>query len=112
MAASKQFQQFVADQLAGLGPVTVRSMFGGAGIFLDGVMFALIADDVLYFKADDRTRERYDAEGLGAFAYNKGGRILRMSYYEVPDRIYDDPAEMADWARDAHGAAMKAKAGG
>ena len=112
MAASKEFREFVADQLSGLGPVTVRSMFGGAGIFLDGLMFALIADDVLYFKVDDRTRERYDAEGLGAFAYNKGGRVLRMSYHEIPDRLYDDPAEMADWARDAHETARRAKAGG
>ena len=111
MAASKEFREFVADQLAGLGPVTVRSMFGGAGVFLDGVMFALIADDVLYFKVDEKTRERYDAEGLGAFAYNKGGRVLHMSYCEIPDRLYDDPAEMADWARVAHEAALKAKAG-
>ena len=111
MAASKEFREFVADQLAGLGPVAVRSMFGGAGIFLDGVMFALIADDVLYFKVDDRTRERYDAEGLGPFAYRKGDRILHMSYYEIPDRLYDDPAEMTDWARDAHQAALQAKSG-
>lgn len=112
MAASKEFRAFVADQLAGLGPVTVRSMFGGAGIFLDGLMFALIADDVLYFKVDERTRARFEAEGLGAFAYSKGDRVLRMSYFEIPERLYDDPAEMTDWARDAHEAALRAKARG
>jgi DNA transformation protein len=106
---SAEFAEFLKDQLAGFGPVTVRKMFGGGGVYRDGLMFALIADEVVYFKADDTNRADFEAEGLGPFVYDaKGGRNIIMSYWRAPERCMDDPAEMADWARKAYAAALRA----
>ncbi len=67
MAVSSEYKAFVAEQLEPLGPVTTRNMFGGAGVYLDGLMFGLIANETLYFKVDDRNRVDYESEGLGPF---------------------------------------------
>jgi DNA transformation protein len=108
MAASDGFLEFVNDLLGPLGPISVRRMFGGAGIFRDGVMFALIVDDTLYFKADDSSRGSFEAEGLAPFSYEtKNGRNTIMSYWRCPDRLFDDPDEMAAWARQALAAAKR-----
>jgi DNA transformation protein len=108
MTASDGFIDFVKDLLGPLGPITVRRMFGGAGIFRDGVMFALIVDDTLYFKADDSSRGSFEAEGLAPFSYHtKNGRNTIMSYWRCPDRLFDDPDEMAAWARQALAAARR-----
>jgi DNA transformation protein len=99
MTTSDGFVEYLKDLLSSLGPITVRRMFGGAGIFRDGVMFALIVDDTLYFKADDSNRGEFEAEGLAPFSYEtKNGRNTMMSYWRVPDRLFDDPDEMAAWA--------------
>lgn len=96
------YAEFIRDQLSVVGPVSVRRMFGGAGVFLDGVMFALIADESLYFKADDTTKAAYEAEGLGPFFYEaKGGKRGVMSYWRAPEHVFDDPDEMRSWAGDA-----------
>lgn len=99
MGVDAGFRTFVTEQLAVIGPVQVRSMFGGAGIFLDGMMFALIADDVLYFKADERTRAPFEAEGLQPFTYEtKSGRRSIMAYWQAPERLFEDPDAMRAWA--------------
>ena len=108
MTASDGFIEFLKDLLGGLGPITVRRMFGGAGIFCDGVMFALVLDDTLYFKADDSNRCAFEAEGSAPFSYaTKNGRNTIMSYWRCPDRLFDDPDEMAAWARQALAAARR-----
>ncbi len=94
----------------GLGPVSMRRMFGGAGIYADGVMFGLIADDTLYLKANDETKRNFEAEGLGPFVYEGGGRTVAMSYWRIPERLLDDPDEMVAWARIALGVAQRAAA--
>ena len=102
MGGTAGFIAFVKDQLAGLGPVVSRRMFSGAGLYCDGVIFALILRDTLYFKVDDGTRAAYDAEGLPPFTYRSRGRIVEVgSYRRVPERLFDDPDEMATWARAA-----------
>jgi DNA transformation protein and related proteins len=85
-------------------------MFGGYGIYHDGLMFALAADDVLYLKADAETVPRFEAAGLPPFTYESKGRIMRMSYYQAPAEVLEDPAQAAEWARIAHGAALRARA--
>jgi DNA transformation protein len=111
MTASEGFIEFLKDLLGGLGPISVRRMFGGAGVYCDGVMFALVLDDTLYFKADDRNRPDFEAEGLAPFSYaTKDGRNTIMSYWRCPDRLFDDPEEMAAWAGKALAAARKAAA--
>ena len=105
------FNDFVREQLSVVGPVQVRRMFGGAGVFLDGRMFALIAFDTLYLKADETTKPAFEAEGLEPFVYEaKGGKRAIMSYWQAPERIFDDPDEMRSWAGLAVEAARRAAA--
>ncbi len=102
MTASSGYLEAIREALAGLGPTTVKRMFGGAGIWADGVMFALIIDDVLHLKADERTRGAFEAKGLGPFSYaKKTGQVAVMSYWRAPERLIDDPDEMVAWARTA-----------
>jgi DNA transformation protein len=109
MAASPEFREFVIEQLSALGPVRIRAMFGGAGVFLHDVMFALIADDVLHFKADDTTASRFEAEGMTAFTYDGHGKSVVMPYWTVPDWLFDDVDEMTEWARQAYDVALKTR---
>jgi DNA transformation protein len=90
------------------GAVTVRRMFGGRGVYAEGIMFALIADGDLYFKADEETIPAFRAAGAGPFAYQSAGRRVVMSYWRVPDRLLDEPEELAVWARGAVRAAQRA----
>ncbi len=107
MTASDAFVELLKDNLRGLGPVSVRRMFGGAGVYADGVMFGLVADDTLYLKVDDLTKSAFEAEGLAAFAYESNGRTIALSYWRTPERLLDDPDEMAEWARIALGVARR-----
>jgi DNA transformation protein and related proteins len=103
----------IVELFAAFGPVGVRRMFGGFGIYLDGVMFALAADGVIYLKADDATTAAFRREGAGPFTYAaKGAKRVAMSYWRLPDRLYDDPDELAVWARDALAAARRAASSG
>jgi DNA transformation protein and related proteins len=111
VADSPEFIAFIKEQMAGFAPVTMRRMFGGAGAFHDGLMFALIVNDCLYLKADEATKSVFEAEGLQPFTYGtKNGKRTVMSYWRAPERCLDDPDEMRDWARRAHAVALKAAA--
>ena len=110
MAVSYEYKEFVADQLEPLGPVRIRNMFGGAGVYLDDLMFGLIVGETLFLKADDRNRSDFEAEEMGPFLYEPpSGKTVAMSYYELPERLYDDPDELVLWARKALDAALAAK---
>lgn len=111
MAASEGFIEFLRDALVPLGPVQVRRMFGGAGVYADGVMFGLVADDTLYLKADVETRRNFEEEGAGPFLYSSRGKTISLSYWRLPERLLDDPEEMTAWARKALAAARRAAAG-
>lgn len=111
MAVSAEYKAFVAEQLEMLGPVRIRNMFGGAGVYFDDLMFGLIARETLFFKVDDRNRPDFEAEGTGPFIYEPpSGKAIAMSYYELPERLYDDPQELTEWARKSLDAALAAKA--
>ena len=98
----------IRDLFFAFGPVTVRRMFGGAGIYADGMMFALVADGVIYLKADEQNVPAFERENLPPFTYaTKDGKRGVMSYRRMPDRLYDDPEELATWARDALAAARR-----
>jgi DNA transformation protein len=82
------------------GPVSVRRMFGGACVFVDGLMVALVSRGVIYLKADDETIPRFEQERQGPFTYaTKNGEHTLASYWRMPDRLYDDAEELAAWAR-------------
>ncbi len=111
MSLSASFKEFLIEQMAGFGPVAIRPMFGAAGVMRDGLMFALIDDEVLYLKADDATKAAFVAESLPQFTYvANGGKKMEMNYYRVPERCLDDADEMANWCRVAFGVALNAAA--
>jgi DNA transformation protein len=99
----------IRELFSRFGPVSVRRMFGGAGIYADDVMFALVADGAIYLKADEQTVPSFEREGLEPFTYAaRAGKRAVMSYRRMPDRLYDDPDELAVWARVAVAAAHRA----
>jgi len=100
----------IKDMFSIFGPVDVRRMFGGAGIYADGTMFAILADGVIYLKADPGNSASFDRENLEPFTYaTKDGKRGVMSYRRMPDRLYDDPQELAIWTREALAAARRGK---
>lgn len=105
MGLSPQYKAFAEDLFASCGPVSIRAMFGGAGVFRDGIMFALIADESIYLKADDTTRADFESAGMRPFSYEAKGRRVSLSYWEVPDALYDDPGIFREWADRAFAAA-------
>jgi len=110
MAPSPEFTFYVLDQLAPLGPVSARRMFGGAGIFLDGRMFALMDDDRLYLKADDVTRPDFESAGMTRFAYEAKSKPMHLSYYGIDDGVLDDADALCAWGRKAIDAALRGAA--
>jgi len=85
-------------------------MFGGAGAYCDGAIFAITGDESLWLKVDDVTRAEFEAAGLAAFTYEfDNGKTGTMSYYNAPDEIYDDNDALAHWTALALGAAQRAK---
>jgi DNA transformation protein len=90
----------IVEAFAAFGPVVVRRMFGGFGIYCEGTMFALAHDGHVYLKADRDRAAAFEREGQGPFTYTaRGGKRVVMSYWGLPDRLYDDPDELAVWAR-------------
>jgi DNA transformation protein len=109
MAASEGFIEHLRDALAGLGPVSIRRMFGGAGVFADGLMFALVTGETLYLKADDVTKADFEREGLAPFTYESRGRTVTLSYWRAPERLLDEPDAMTEWASRALAAAKRSE---
>lgn len=106
---SSGLTEHLIDALRPLGGIAARRMFGGAGMFRDGLMFGLIADEVLYLKADAETVAAFEAEGLGPFTYGtKNGDRVLTSYWRAPERLLDDDEEMRDWCRRATEVATRA----
>ena len=111
MAVSDGVIAHVSELLAGLGRIRVRRMFGGAGVYCDDVMFALIGGEDLYIKVDDETRPAFEAAGsAGPFTFEmKSGELETMGYWRIPDAASDDPEEAQRWGRLGLDAALRAK---
>lgn len=108
MPISQEYREYVRDLFAAYGDVRIRSMFTGAGIFRDDLMFGLIIDEQVYLKVDDLTRADFESAGQGPFLYErKDGRIVAMSYYLIPEVLYDDAESLAEWATKAFAAAQR-----
>ncbi len=102
-----EFVDHLADLFQAFGPVTVRRMFGGHGVFRDGLMFALVVDDALYLKADEQNRVMFESCGLPRFDYARRGKRVSLSYYLAPGDALEDPLTLAEWARPAFDAALR-----
>lgn len=109
MAVSDDFRDFVLDQMKSAGRVVERRMFGGVGLYLEGLFFALIDDDTLYFKADDSNRPRFEQAGSKPFCPFPDRPEQAMGYWQVPAEVLEDPEELAIWAREALTVALAAR---
>lgn len=109
MPRSREFVQFVLEQMASFGRVRARAMFGGFGIYRDEHIFAIIVDDRLYFKTDAATRGEFEARGLSAFTYILRGKPVTMSYFEAPPEVFEEPDTMQHWAQMAYATAGRTR---
>jgi len=105
---------FIRDLFASFGPVTVRRMFGGAGLYCEGLMFGLVFDGAIYLKVDETSIPDFQRERSSPFTYTRGNNTGRQSqhalpYWRLPERLYDDPDELAMWAARALAVAERKK---
>ena len=111
MVASDSFAEFLREQFASLGPVTMRRMFGKTGVFCDGLMLGMVSDNTLYFRVDDDNRAAFrEAESLPPLNYRKNGGTIDLSFWRAPERLFDEPDELVSWARAALAAARRVAA--
>jgi DNA transformation protein and related proteins len=106
--------EFIRELFAQFGPVTAKRLFGGAGISSDGLTFALVFEGAIFLKVDDGSIPDFEREGSRPFVYTRAkskGRVGKasMSYWRLPERLYDDPDELAEWARRAFAIAERKK---
>jgi DNA transformation protein len=106
VAISKQYLDYLLGQLAGLGGMTSRRMFGGLGLYSGGTFFGLVYKERLYFRTDDSTRPEYEARGSEGFQPRANVKNAQMTYYTVPAEVLEDEDELVRWARKAVTAAV------
>ena len=104
-----KFTDFLEEVFRQFGTIQARKMFSGYGLYHDGVMFGLVADETLYLKADDTIAHYFESKGLDQFEYSRGDKIVKMSYYLAPVDIFDDSEEAAMWARRSFEIAFRTK---
>ena len=111
MVASVSFADFLREQLAPLGGVSLRRMFGKTGVFCDGVMLAMVSENTLYFRVDDQNRATFkEAEAFPPLNYAKKGQTIDLAFWRAPERLFDEPDELMAWARAALAAAHRVAA--
>ena len=111
MVASASFADFLREQLAPLGLIKVRRMFGKSGVFCDGVMLGMVTDDTLYFRVDDSNREAFkEAATSPPLSYEKKGSTIDLAFWRAPERLFDEPDDLVAWARIALTAANRVAA--
>lgn len=101
------FAEFVLEQMSGIPGVGLKAMFGGFGIYREGLMFALIADESLYFKATDALADEFAALGLPPFVFESRGKSVSMKYYLAPESVFEESAQMQHWADKAFRCAVR-----
>ena len=104
-----EYVEYLKEVFHEFGPIQPRRMFGGYGIFHKGLMFALVADNALYLKADETISQHFTQLELEQFSYEKQGKAFKMSYYMAPEDIFDDPEEAKIWADRSYAAAVRSK---
>ena len=107
VAVSAHYRSYVQEQLERITHVTSRSMFGGVGLYADGLFFGLLADDRIYLKVDDTNRGDFEQAGMSAF--RPFGHGAPMKYYELPGEFLDDPTALRPWVEKAIQVARQGK---
>ena len=108
MTNKNEFITFLLELLDPLGSVEAKSMFGGFGIYRQGLMFGLVSEDTFYLKADEVNRGEFEGKGLPRFHYERRGKTLSMSYYQAPPEAMDNAEGLCGWAQKAYDAAVRA----
>jgi DNA transformation protein and related proteins len=108
MPVTSDYLNYVLEQLAGLGGVSARRMFGGVGLYCEELFFGLIDNDTLYLRVNDDNRADYTAHGMGQFRPYADRPEVSMTYYETPAEILEDPAQLVVWAQRSVAAALAA----
>jgi DNA transformation protein and related proteins len=106
--SSREFVEYLLEQLRPLGAVSARRMFGGYGVYYGARMFGLVAEDQLYLKTDEQNRGEFEAQDLKPFVYQTDRRSIAMSYSEAPAEALEDGELLRHWARSAIAAAARA----
>jgi DNA transformation protein len=102
MVASDSFAEFLREQLAALGRITMRRMFGKTGVFCNRLMLGMVRDNTLYFRVDDDNRAAFkEAQSFPPLNYEKKGGTIDLSFWRAPERLFDEPDELVTWARAA-----------
>lgn len=108
MVASDSFAELLREQLASLGHITLRRMFGKTGVFCDGLMFGMMSDNTLYFRVDDANREVFrEAAAFPPLNYEKQGQTIDLAFWRAPERLFDEPDDLVLWAEAALAAARR-----
>ena len=107
---SDDFVDYVLELFGPFGTVGARRMFGGHGVYLDGLMFAIISEDTLYLKADEMNRIEFEQAGCEIFGYARKGRRATLGFFRAPEDAMESPELMLPWARTAYAAALRANA--
>jgi len=104
-----EFVDYVVELMAGWAAVTARKMFGGHGLYREGLMFALIVADELFFKTDEENVAQFERADSHPFVYQSRDRTVQLSYWSAPASSLDSPPEMCGWCQSAYGAALRAQ---
>lgn len=104
---SREYLDYLHDLFSAFAPVATRAMFGGHGVYRDGVIIAIVIDEAIYLKVDDATRAAFEAAGCEPFMYEARGKVVPMSYWSVPEDALDSPQEFRPWAQRAWEAALR-----
>ncbi|MEK7185746.1 MAG: TfoX/Sxy family protein [Patescibacteria group bacterium] len=108
--ADSSFREFVFDEVFREIPgITSRAMFGGWGIYKDGIFFSLIADGALYFKVDESNKKDYEDLGSEPFVYTAKGKSMTMSYWNLPEEIMNDREKLIEWIDKSVAVAINSK---
>ena len=111
MVASDSFAEFLREQLAALGRITMRRMFGKTGMFCNRLMLWMVRDNTLYFRVDDDNRAAFkEAQSFPPLNYEKKGSAIDLSFWRAPERLFDDADDLVTWARAALAAARRVAA--
>ena len=111
MVASDSFAEYLSDELAPLGRITMRRMFSKTGVFCDGLMFGMVTDNTLYFRVDDDNQAMFkEAASFPPLSYKKRGSLIDLSFWRAPERLFDQPDELLAWAQIALAAARRVAA--
>lgn len=109
MALSPEYKEFIIDLFSPLGPIKIRAMFGGGGVYYKDTMFGLISGETLYLKVDASNRHDFEAVGAEPFVYTGKSNPVAMTYFQLPECLLDDSDELMLWARKSIEAALRSK---